>query len=452
MKNSIYLLGIGGIGMSALARYFLSQHKAVHGYDHVASPVTDRLIRQGAIIHFNEDCAQIPENVDMVIITPAIGDDNLEYQYFVRHHIPVYKRSQILGSITGPLPTLAVAGTHGKTTVTAMIAHFLHPEIGTLGFIGGIAKNFEDNFVNSPHPQIAVAEADEFDRSFLALHPSTAVITAMDADHLDIYGERRHLIEAFQQFAGQTRHTIIMEEHIAGQIEHPGKKTYGLTESADYCVFNIVTHPNCTTFDLRTPAGLFTALQLHAHGVYNVLNATAAIAAISEEARYNGVLDARLTESLIRNKLKTFAGIRRRFDYIINRPDFVYIDDYAHHPEEMRSFFTAVRQLYPHKVITAIFQPHLYTRTRDFAAQFAEVLTLPDQIILLPIYPAREPPLPGISSEYLLSLIQGKFKVLLQKTELIPYLVKHKTDVLLTIGAGDIDRLVPLIRNTFSTS
>lgn len=436
-SNNIYFLGIGGIGMSALAQYFLSEGKNVYGYDHTPSPITQMLTDKGAIIHYDINVEKIPASVDFVVWTPAIHDDNLEYQYFVNHDIPIYKRSQVLGQICDTMPSITVAGTHGKTTTTSMVCHLLASTKPIAGFIGGIAKNFNDNLVLCEHPEFAVAEADEFDRSFLTLHPSVAIITSMDADHLDIYGTHENLIAAFRQYASQSK-ILIIEETIADKIEHPNKLVYGRSEQADYYAANIILEPNKATFDLITPKTQLRGLQLKANGIYNVLNATAAMAAIEQ------LLASDLSE--FASSLLSYAGVKRRFDYITEREDFIYIDDYAHHPEEMRSFVTAVKKIYPGKQICGIFQPHLYTRTRDFAKEFAEVLSLLDKVILLPIYPAREKPIPGIDSEYLLSLISQPDKLLLQKEELLPYLSEHRPDVLLTIGAGDIDRFVDKIR------
>lgn len=444
MKNSrIFFLGIGGIGMSAIAQYFLAEGCEVFGYDLTPSPITEMLTRKGAVIHFEDRCENIPSDIDFAVYTPAVPRTNREFQYFLQHDIPLYKRSQVLGQLTEKMPAVAVAGTHGKTTTTSLVCHLLAPEVSIAGFIGGIAKNFDDNLVLGNHPVMAVAEADEFDRSFLTLHPTTAIITSMDADHLDIYGTHENLMAAFQQFASQAHHNLIIEESVAAHIEHPHKLVYGLHPEADYYAFNIVQAPNRVTFDVRTPDGLLEGLQLRANGLYNVLNVTAAIAALHEEARTNDILRTTFTETILRNKLSTFGGVKRRFDYIIDRDDFIYIDDYAHHPEEMNSFITAVRKIYPDKHVAGIFQPHLYSRTRDFAQQFADVLSQLDEVILLPIYPAREQPIPGITSEYLLSLIDNPNKRVLQKDELLSYLQQHKPEILLTIGAGDIDRFVP---------
>lgn len=437
MRNRhIYFLGIGGIGMSALAQYFLQNGDRVSGYDLTPSAVTEMLQIKGAKIHFEGDVTQIPAEVDFVVYTPAIPKDFVEYQYFVERNIPIYKRSQVLGHITDELRTIAVAGTHGKTTTTSMVAHLLYPEQPLAAFIGGIAKNLNDNYVCSPNPVTAVVEADEFDRSFLTLHPEVAVITSMDADHMDIYRDVEDLRDAFRQFASQTSRTVLVHEAVAQYMTQPNKKSYGTNQYCDYYAYQIDYQPEVTRFCLHTPQGEITDLALPAHGQYNIWNATAAIAAVLEAF-------PEMSEDRIRQKIGTFAGVKRRFDYIVRRPDFVYIDDYAHHPAEMRSFITAVREIYPSKEICGVFQPHLYTRTRDFADEFAEVLGLLDRVILLPIYPAREKPIEGITSEFLLRKVQDSNGMVLQKPELVPYLKAHRPDVLLTIGAGDIDRLVP---------
>lgn len=442
MKNKrLYFLGIGGIGMSAIAQYFLAEGYEVYGYDLTPSPITEMLVQKGAQIHFDDKPEKIPTALDYVVYTPAVPSTNLEFQYFKTNGIPMYKRSQVLGMLTEQMPSIAVAGTHGKTTTTSMVSHLLSPEVSIAGFIGGIAKNFNDNLVLGQQPVMAVAEADEFDRSFLTLHPSVAIITSMDADHLDIYGTREHLVEAFRQYASQAR-TLVIEESIADQVTHADKRIYGTHEGADYRACNIRLEPNRATFDLQTPHGIFKGLKLRANGLYNVLNATAATAAILEEAKHNANLQQLDIQALIEEKLQTFAGVKRRFDYIVDNEDFIFIDDYAHHPEEMHSFVTAVRKIYPDRPVCGIFQPHLFSRTQDFADEFAQVLSLLDEVILLPIYPAREQPIPGITSEFLLSKVTQPNKRVLSKTELIPYLEKSKPSLLLTIGAGDIDRLI----------
>lgn len=439
MSKTIYFLGIGGIGMSAIARYYLQTGNKVYGYDHVQSPITDKLSAEGAVIHYDVNVDAIPKQVDLVVYTPAISKQNAEYQYFEKNNIPILKRSQSLGQLLKGHPTYAVAGTHGKTTTTALLAQLFAPYSKLTAFIGGIAKNFDSNFVIHPNFDTAVVEADEFDRSFLTLYPTIAVITSMDADHLDIYGDRKHLVESFQLFANQidANGYLVIHEAIATQIEHTRKMVYGMGEGCDFRIENIRVAGRETKFDLRGPQFTYRDLMIRVPGMHNILNAAAACAVATL---------AHLSEAQIRTQLHDFEGVKRRFDYQIDTPDVVFIDDYAHHPEELRSIITSVKALYPSKKLTAVFQPHLYTRTRDFALQFAEVLSLADQIILLDIYPARELPIEGINSQYLLDLMSHKNKLLMTKTELISYFKEHRPEVLLTLGAGDIDRLVPEIK------
>ena len=437
----VYFLGIGGIGMSALAHYFLHNGCVVYGYDLTPSSITDTLSEQGVAIHFEEDVTQIPPQVDMVIHTPAVSTQHAEYRYFEAHNIPIYKRAQVLGLISKTKSTIAVAGTHGKTSTTALISHILHPEKGIMAFIGGIAKNLNSNFAIDDHYETIVAEADEYDRSFLALHPSTAIITSMDADHLDIYGGKEVLEDSFQLFANQIapHGNLIIYEKIAEQINHSQKITYGFNETADYYATDIQLYPNKTTFTLHNNGEVISDIELGVPGYYNLLNALAAIAAVKAEYQGRGET---LEMNWLLSKLSSFTGVKRRFDYQLFGEDIIYIDDYAHHPEEIRSFLQAVKEIFPDKKITAIFQPHLFSRTRDFANDFATTLAIADEVILLDIYPARELPIEGITSSWLLSLINKEEKRLLTKESLFPYLQTHKPEVLVTIGAGDIDRLV----------
>jgi len=449
--NTLYFLGIGGIGMSALARFFLLQKKQVYGYDLTPSEITSQLIAEGAHIHFEDDVNKIPKNVDIAIYSPAVPKENAEFQYFLTKSVPMLKRSEILGMICHNYPIIAIAGTHGKTTTTAMVTQMLcgmgyevcgaHkspsnfegvPEgrgslYKILSFIGGIAKNFNSNFVYEPDFDTVIVEADEFDRSFLTLHPQVAIITSIDADHLDVYGSRENMKESFQLFANQIKPggTLVIYDEIAEQIAHPNKITYGFSDKATY---NVSDLPH-----LPIP------------GKHNALNATAAFAACCEYLKWknDGIVDVQSLQAA----LSQFTGVKRRFDVRVQRDDFVYIDDYAHHPEAINAFLDAVKNSYPTKKIIGIFQPHLYSRTKDFAQEFAESLEILDEIILLDIYPAREEPIEGISSSYLLSLIKNKNKKLLKKEELIDYLQENKPDVLLTMGAGDIDRLVGRIEN-----
>lgn len=446
IDKTIYFLGIGGIGMSALARYFLQAGNHIYGYDLTPSDITAHLEELGATIHYEENVEFIPEQVDFVVYTPAVPKTHQEYVYFEKNNIPIYKRSAVLGMISSHLPTIGVAGTHGKTTTTSMITTILHDDHPLLAFIGGIAKNFNANVVIDDHARMMVVEADEFDRSFLTLHPEVGVITSMDADHLDIYGAKEQLVQSFQLYAAQVRGAVVVNEKIAAQIRHPHKLVYGLSSDCDYYATDIQLYPNSADFVLHY-GNESLAVHLSVSGSYNVLNAVAAFASVREFCQLRGLP---MMPEQWASELSVFNGVKRRFDYRIERSDFVYIDDYAHHPEELRAFITAVRKIYAGKHICGIFQPHLYTRTRDFAPQFAEVLSMLDTVILLDIYPARELPIPGITSQYLLDMIQNAHKYLLTTERVIPFIAQHKPDVLLTMGAGNIDRLVPRIESAFS--
>ena len=443
--KTIYFLGIGGIGMSALARYFLQEGNMVYGYDLTPSDITASLAERGAIIHYEEDINAIPAHVDFVVYTPAVPKTHLEYVYFEKNNIPIYKRSAVLGMISSHLPTIGIAGTHGKTTTTSMVTTILHDIHPLLAFIGGIAKNFNANVVIDDHAEMMVVEADEFDRSFLTLHPEVGVSTSMDADHLDIYGAKEQLVESFQLYASQVKGTVVVNNRIADQIHHPHKVVYGLDSDCDYFASDIQLYPNSADFMLHHGDEVYS-VHLSVSGTYNVLNALAAFAAVRE---FCCLRNLQMQSDFCISQLAAFNGVKRRFDYRIERPDFVYIDDYAHHPEELRAFITAVRKIYNGKHICGIFQPHLYSRTRDFAPQFAEVLSMLDTVILLDIYPARELPIPGITSQYLLDMINNAHKYLLTTDEVIPFIEHNKPDVLLTMGAGNIDRLVPRIEEKF---
>jgi len=469
--DSIYFLGIGGIGMSAIARFFLLQGKQVYGYDLTETEITKQLVAEGAQIHFEEDVNKIPKKLDIVVYTPAIPQNHEEYQYFVRSNTLMVKRAQILGTICQDYPTIAIAGTHGKTTTTAMVTQLLvqkaesrkqkaetnptllhsygHP---VLSFIGGVAKNFDSNFVCEDGFDTVIVEADEFDRSFLTLYPQVAIITSMDADHLDVYQSHQHLLTSFQLFANQIQPggALIIYDEIAEQIAHSNKVTYGFSDKAHYQISNIQHYTTKTTFGLEFKLPQHSAphhhiissshhLTLNVPGKHNVLNAVAAIAVCHQFAKWKGI-ELDLT-SLGRN-LAGFSGVKRRYDILIQGDDFVFIDDYAHHPEEISAFLNAVKSSYPTQKLTGVFQPHLYSRTRDFANEFARALELLDEVILLDIYPAREKPIEGITSEYLLSLINKENKKLIKKEELWAFLQKNRPEVLLTMGAGDIEGVV----------
>ena len=431
-RDTIYLLGIGGIGMSALARYYHSHNYLVAGYDRTPSPLSKQLESEGIAIHYEDDPNQLPSRIDFVIYTPAVPSNLHEFEALRQRGIPILKRSEALGHISDKHFTIAIAGTHGKTTTTAMVAHILnHSGVNTTAFIGGIANNFNSNLLlGKGGNETLVAEADEFDHSFLRLHPDISVINSIDEDHLDIYGDRKHLQESFNEFAHLTKQTVIVKEGLDIQI--PDKVTFGFGEQCDYMAKPIASENGTSVFSIRFK-GESVTVKLPMPGRHNILNATAAFAAVHA----TGTAPASIAEAL-----STFKGVKRRFDIRVNNTQHCYIDDYAHHPEEIRACLTAIRESFAGKRITLVFQPHLFSRTRDFMNEFASVLALADHLILLDIYPARELPIEGITSKALLEKVQITEKELCQKIELIQLIDSYKPELLVTMGAGDIDRFV----------
>ena len=447
-RENVYFLGIGGIGMSALARSFKAKGCHVAGYDRVASPLTRQLEAEGMEIHYEDNIALIPENYrnpdnTLVVFTPAIPVSLDELAYFTSNGFQVLKRSQALGEITRMQRALCIAGTHGKTTTSAMTAHLLHrSHIDCNAFLGGISKNFNRNLHLSDKSDLVVVEADEYDRSFLALSPYMAVITAIDADHLDIYENEEAYRAAFAEFTSriQSGGALILKKGVRlnPQLQEGVPLfTYSATESADFYARNIQVENGEITFDFVTPKEIIGNIKLGVPIKINIENGVAAMSL----AWLNGV-----KPDEIREAMATFTGVNRRFDFHIKRKDLVFIDDYAHHPQELKAFIESLRMLYPEKKICAVFQPHLYSRTRDFADEFAESLSLLDELILLPIYPAREEPIEGVSSQLLLDKVHIDEKRVLTKEELIEYVGRRKFEVLATIGAGDIELLIPKIR------
>ena len=433
--HTIYMLGIGGIGMSALARYYQSMGYAIAGYDRTKSRLTFQLEKEGMAIHYEDNPELLPESIDMVIYTPAVPHDLNEFEALRQRELPILKRSEALGKISKDHFTIAVAGTHGKTTTTAMIAHILnHSRLNTTAFIGGIAKNFDSNLLlGKPKDSILVVEADEFDRSFLQLHPDVSIIGSIDADHLDIYGDKEHLVESFNDFAKLTKRNVIVREGL--EVEAWNKITYGFGDDCKYQIILGNSGSGYTMFYIKGEGQDKFKIIMPLAGIHNVLNATAAFIA----ARRIGV-----SRNAIAEALHTFMGVKRRFDVRINTEKYCYIDDYAHHPEEIRSCLQAIRDFYPNRRLTLVFQPHLYSRTRDFMDEFAEVLATADELILLDIYAAREEPIEGVSSQVLLDKIQMPDKKLVAKTQLIKLIDSEKPELLVTMGAGDIDRYVEL--------
>lgn len=440
--KSIFFLGIGGIGMSALARYFHTVGVKVYGYDKTQTPLTNRLTDEGIQVHYEDDIKNIPSEIELVVYTPAIPADNKELNYFKDKGIKLQKRSEILGVLTQEHFTIAVSGTHGKTSITSMIAHVLNYSGKKItAFIGGISKNFNSNLVLNNNPEMIVVEADEYDRSFLTLHPDIAIITAIDADHLDIYKTKEALEESFYMFAGQVKKKgkLIVKNNIPLPVKFYNKKqNYSLTDG-EYHTENIRIKNHAYTFDLISKSRCLRDLSLGIPGRHNIENAVAAFAVAD-------MLD--ISDEKIRGALASYTGVDRRFDYKLKEKNIVFIDDYAHHPEELKAIILSVKELYEGEKITGIFQPHLFSRTRDFADEFAQSLDLLDEIILLDIYPARELPIEGVSSSILLDKIKNKSKVLYSKEELIEKINDRQLEVLLTLGAGDIDQLVEPIKES----
>jgi UDP-N-acetylmuramate--alanine ligase len=445
----VYFVGIGGIGMSALARYFAKQGKIVCGYDRTQTALTLELEGEGIDIHYVDDIALIPRDFrnnikgTLVVYTPAVPKDHSELEFFGIKGFTIVKRAEALGVIASAKKTLAVAGTHGKTTTSSLLAHLLSTSaIGCDAFLGGISKNFSSNLVISKsNSQNLVVEADEFDRSFLSLHPELAIITSVDADHLDIYKTHEDLLDAYEAFASQIKHNgrLIIKQGI-GLIPLLSVSvkvyTYSLKDKADYYLANLEIKDGFYHFSLNTPTGTIDGLMLGVPGRYNVENAVAASAAALQQG---------VTEDELRLGLRSFSGVVRRFDIQYRGKSAVYIDDYAHHPEELRAAITSVKDLYKGRKVTGIFQPHLFTRTRDFTYEFAQSLDLLDEVLLLDIYPAREEPIPGVTSASILNLMECPSKRLCSKEALLEIIKKDEIDILLSMGAGDIDRLVPEI-------
>ncbi len=432
----IYFLGIGGIGMSALARFFNGQACDIHGYDLTPSPITKALQDEGMHIHFQESIEMIPSDTELVIYTPAIPDNNKELQYIKAKGFPLLKRAEVIGKLSQEYETIAIAGTHGKTSITALTAHLLHQAgIPITAFIGGICNNYNSNLILSSNPKLLVVEADEFDRSFLQIKANTAVISSMDADHLDIYEDHQDLEDGFLAFAKNLENDgLLLYHHSLEALKRLSlnQETYGIQSAQGIRAENIRVSKGHFIFDCVTEATSIANLKLSVPGYHYIDNTLASIGI---------ALHYGLSEEQIRAGINSFMGIERRFEFLIKTEDFVFVDDYAHHPEEIKATVTAIKMLYPDRRITAVFQPHLYSRTRDFAGEFAASLEPMDQIILLDIYPAREEPIPGITSRSILNLIDNPNKKLLSSKQLIAELKRSQAEVLLFMGAGDIGLL-----------
>lgn len=435
--NRVYLIGIGGIGMSGLARYFKRRGCVVCGYDKTCTPLTSALMNEGIPVVFNDEVDNIPVSFmekdphTLVIYTPAIPVNSPVLNHFKSGGFVLKKRSEVLGIISKGMFTIAVAGTHGKTTTSSMIAHVLKDSgYDCSAFLGGIASNYNSNVLFGDNNTMVV-EADEFDRSFLTLHPDIAIVTSMDADHLDIYGDKSHLVESFKQFASQLKPggTLLYRKG----LDLDNGKTYAANAVADVQAVNVRVENGSFHFDFKNGGLIIENIEMGLPGLHNIENAVAAIQV---------ALHLQISPDKIRIALGNFKGVKRRFEYIVKSGGHVYIDDYAHHPEELRACIQAVKTLYPDKKLTTIFQPHLFTRTRDFAEGFAEVLGMTDELIMLDIYPARELPIPGVDSKMILKNVDLTDKRILSKHEVLDYVRSQKPELLLTVGAGDIDTLI----------
>lgn len=441
--NKIYFIGIGGIGMSALARYFKSRGAVVSGYDKTTTPLTRDLEALGIDIHYTDDVTAIPKDVDVVIYTPAIPANHQELVYYKEHNYTVAKRSDVLRWITANSFNICVAGTHGKTTITTMIAHLLRDsDYGCNAFLGGISANYQTNFWSNPN-NVVVVEADEYDRSFLKLLPDIAVITAMDPDHLDIYGTAEAMEDAFVQFSQKVKDNgcIVAKYGMkrGDELKAATVYTYSLdNRDADVYANNIRVENGSYKYDIIHKKWQLKDIVLHMGGLHNIENSIAAIAV----ARHIGISDEK-----IKNAIASFNGVKRRFEYIVKNNKHILIDDYAHHPQELRALITGVRSLFGHQRCTVIFQPHLFSRTKDFAKEFAESLSLADEVILLPIYPARELPMPGVTSELIFHQMTINNKRILSKEMMLQVVATERPDLLVMCGAGDIDALVQPVKN-----
>lgn len=446
--DSVYFIGIGGIGMSALARYFVSQGKEVAGYDRVTTSLTDQLSREGINIHFEDRSVLIPDAFrnperTLVIYTPAVPEQNQQLNYFRKRGFRVIKRAVALGEVFNAGRGIGVAGTHGKTSISAILAHILHNStLGCNAFLGGISKNRRNNLYLDTASQIVIAEADEYDHSFLTLFPEIAVVSSMDPDHLDIYQSSENLVRGFETFISQIRgkgkliQKYGLEPAVPDNIE---RYTYALNNRhADYYTSKLKLKEKKYEFTVVTPDLIIPKIKLGVYGMLMVENILAAIAVAHQLG---------IAPEVIARALASYQGVERRFDLQVENENRIYIDDYAHHPEEIRAFLSSVRALYPGEKITGVFQPHLYSRTRDFAAEFARSLEALDALIMMEIYPAREDPIQGVSSSMILDRMNIKEKVLVSREQLMQVIRESDPRLLVTMGAGDIDEFVEPIRD-----
>jgi UDP-N-acetylmuramate--alanine ligase len=451
LKN-IYFLGIGGIGMSAIARWFIANGYILAGYDKTATPLTNALQAEGVSVHFEDDISLIPaeflvnSSETLIVYTPAIPKDHKEYNYLKDNGFTLMKRSQVLGLLTQNFFTIAVAGTHGKTTTSSMVAHILkNAGKNVTAFLGGITQNYGTNFLINEGSEdvICVVEADEFDRSFLTLFPNLTIVTSTDADHLDIYGDHSKLLESFQLFVSQIKTDgKLFQCQGLGLESFTQNKSFSYSlNSGEYFAQNLRIENAEMIFDVVYPNGQLSDCSLLTPGFHNVENAIAAAAV---------ALEVGVSPEKVKDGICTFKGVKRRFEYHIRSEKVVYIDDYAHHPTEIEAFLSSVKALYPNRKLTVVFQPHLFSRTNDFQDGFAKSLELADDLLLLDIYPARELPMEGVTSAIIFDKMKLKEKIICQKSEVLAMLKSKNPELIVTVGAGDIDTLIPQIREIFS--
>ncbi|MGQ9846820.1 MAG: UDP-N-acetylmuramate--L-alanine ligase [Bacteroidales bacterium] len=448
-KHIIYFIGIGGIGMSALAKYFLRQGKIIVGYDRTQSTTTIQLENAGAYLHYSEEVESIPTIINtsndddiLVIYTPAVSSDSPLLNYVRKRGLEVYKRAEVLGMICKQYPTIAIAGTHGKTTISSLIAHVLHFSAqNCMAFLGGIVKNYQSNFIYCNHPQYVVVEADEYDRSFLQLLPQAAVITSIDADHLDIYKTYDALKLAYNDFVANINDggKVLLKKELAYMPLIGNKQVafYSTNNNAECTVDNIRLENGYFIFDVKTPWGNIIDLKPSITGNYNIENVLAAVSMC---------LWLGIDKELIKNAIAEFKGVKRRFDIQVNNNKHIYIDDYAHHPVEIKAFIQSVKTIFPNQKITGIFQPHLYSRTRDLANEFAEALSMLDELWLMNIYPARELPIAGVTSKIIFDKVTCSQKQMISDDKILETIKHKKPSLLLTMGAGNIDQWIEPIK------
>lgn len=451
--SRIYFIGIGGIGMSALARYFSFHGKKVSGYDRTETDLTKQLVKEGIPVVYSDDESLAPKDAELVVYTPAIPAEHAQLQFYKNNNYPLKKRSEVLGMVTENSFNICVAGTHGKTTISTMIAHILRDTgYGCNAFLGGISANYNSNFWSSER-NMCVIEADEYDRSFLKLSPDIAVISAMDADHLDIYGTAEAMQDSFIEFSGRIKSegTLFVKEGLArmNEFRAPEKITYSLKGASDIKADNIRVVNGYYMFDVKVKNELIEDVALNMGGLHNVENASVAIGVARQ---------LNIETEAIKNAVEDFKGVKRRFEYIIKKKNLVYVDDYAHHPEELRTLIKSAINLFPDKRCTVIFQPHLFSRTRDLADEFAATLDQAHEVIVLPLYPARELPIPGVTSETITGKMKNGNARILDKKKVLGYIQDlitsndMKDRLIITAGAGDIDTLVDPIKKFLSAA